>query len=231
MPEPSAPFSASPPSLTLGAGSAAYDDAVTKARDEGWAERLFAKDTSLWSSDPRVQQAISERLGWLDAPGHFTDRIAALEGFGEGTRDAGFTTAIVAGMGGSSLGPDVLARTFGADEDWLRCASSTRPTRRPWPRRSTTRPARDALHRRQQVRHDDRAAGLPRRRVGPDRGVPPRPPRAVRPRRRDDRRDLGPGRASRRSPTTTSSASSSSTRPTSAAGIPWRRMWGWYRRA
>ena len=100
-----------------------------KARDEGWAERLFAKDTSLWSSDARVQQAISERLGWLDAPAHFTDRIAALEGFGEGTRDAGFTTAIVAGMGGSSLGPDVLAKTFGADEDWLslRVLDSTDP--------------------------------------------------------------------------------------------------------
>ena len=129
MPEPSAPFSASPPTLTLGAGAAAYDEAVTKARDEGWAERLFAKDTSLWSSDARVQQAISERLGWLDAPEHFTDRIAALEGFGEGTRDAGFTTAIVAGMGGSSLGPDVLAKTFGADEDWLslRVLDSTDP--------------------------------------------------------------------------------------------------------
>ena len=129
MPEPAAPFSATPPTLTLGAGEAAYGDAVTKARDEGWAERLFAKDPSLWSSDQRVQQAISERLGWLDAPEHFTDRIAALEGFGEGARDAGFTTAIVAGMGGSSLAPDVLARTFGADEDWLslRVLDSTDP--------------------------------------------------------------------------------------------------------
>ncbi len=129
MPEPSAPFSASPPTLTLGAGAAAYEGAVAKARDESWAERLFAKDPSLWSSDARVQQAISERLGWLDAPAHFTDRIAALEGFGEGTRDAGFTTAIVAGMGGSSLGPDVLAKTFGADEDWLslRVLDSTDP--------------------------------------------------------------------------------------------------------
>jgi len=129
MPDPAAPFSASPPTLTLGAGAAAYDEAVTKARDEGWAERLFAKDPSLWSSDPRVQQGISERLGWLDAPEHFTERIAALEGFGEGARDAGFTTAIVAGMGGSSLAPDVLARTFGADEDWLslRVLDSTDP--------------------------------------------------------------------------------------------------------
>jgi transaldolase / glucose-6-phosphate isomerase len=129
MPDSAAPFSASPPSLTLGAGEAAYQKAATRARDEGWAERLFAKDTSLWSTDPRVQEAIGERLGWLDAPDHFTDRIAALEGFGEGARDAGFTTAVVAGMGGSSLAPDVLNRTFGADEDWLslRVLDSTDP--------------------------------------------------------------------------------------------------------
>jgi transaldolase/glucose-6-phosphate isomerase len=129
MPDSAAPFSASPPSLTLGAGAAAYGEAVTRARDGGWAERLFSKDPSLWSSDQRVQEAIADRLGWLDAPEHFTDRIAALEGFGEGARDAGFTTAIVAGMGGSSLAPDVLNRTFGADEDWLslRVLDSTDP--------------------------------------------------------------------------------------------------------
>ena len=129
MPDPSAPSSSSLPSLSLGAASGAYEQAVARARDEGWAERLFAKDATLWSTDERVQGAIADRLGWLDAPDHFADRIAALEGFGEGIRDAGFTTAIVAGMGGSSLAPDVLNRTFGADEDWLalRVLDSTDP--------------------------------------------------------------------------------------------------------
>ena len=129
MPDPTAPSSSSLPSLSLGAGAAAYDDAVARARDEGWVERLFSKDASLWSSDERVQAAIVERLGWLDAPEHFTDRVGTLEGFGEGIRDDGFTTAIVAGMGGSSLAPDVLARTFGPAEDWLqlRVLDSTDP--------------------------------------------------------------------------------------------------------
>src|SRR6184192_695252 len=101
--------------LSLGSEEAksAFDGAVARARDESWPERLMAHDTTLWSSDPRVQVAIAERLGWLDAPDHFTKDTAALEGFGEGIRDAGFTTAIVAGMGGSSLAPDVLHRTFG----------------------------------------------------------------------------------------------------------------------
>jgi glucose-6-phosphate isomerase len=124
----SAPSPATP-DLTLGEGTAAYDAAVQAARDERWAERLWDRDPSLWSADPRVQAAISERLGWLDAPAHFADQIAALEGFGEGARDAGFTTAVVGGMGGSSLAPDVLHRTFGTTDGWLdlRVLDSTDP--------------------------------------------------------------------------------------------------------
>ena len=117
------------PVLTLGSHAAEFDAAVARARDERWAERLWKRDPSIWSSDERVQAAISERLGWLDAPAHFSDQIAALEGFGEGVRDAGFTTAVVAGMGGSSLAPEVFARTFGTADGWLelRVLDSTDP--------------------------------------------------------------------------------------------------------
>ena len=76
-----------------------------------------------------MQAAIADRLGWLDAPDHFTDRIASLEGFGDGVVAAGFATAVVAGMGGSSLAPDVLHRTFGSQDDYLalRILDSTDP--------------------------------------------------------------------------------------------------------
>ena len=59
----------SPPGFALGEHEAVYRQAVDRARDESWAERLFARDTTLWSTDPRVQAAIADRLGWLDAPG------------------------------------------------------------------------------------------------------------------------------------------------------------------
>jgi glucose-6-phosphate isomerase len=117
------------PALTLGDGMAAYEAAVARARDERWAERLWDRDPTLWSGNDRVQAAIADRLGWLDAPAHFTDQIAALEGFGDGIRDAGFTTAVVGGMGGSSLAPDVFHRTFGSGDGWLdlRILDSTDP--------------------------------------------------------------------------------------------------------
>jgi glucose-6-phosphate isomerase len=117
------------PELELGDATAAYDAAVRRAREESWADRLWNRDTSLWSTNERVRQTIAERLGWLDAPAHFSDQIAALEGFGEGARDAGFTTAVVGGMGGSSLAPDVFHQTFGTTDGWLdlRVLDSTDP--------------------------------------------------------------------------------------------------------
>jgi glucose-6-phosphate isomerase len=124
------PVSTSPaPRLRLGEASAAFDQAVERARTEEWATRLFDRDVTLWTADPRAGAAIADRLGWLDAPGHFSDRIAALEGFGDAIVDQGYTTVVVAGMGGSSLAPDVLHRTFGSQEGYpdLRILDSTDP--------------------------------------------------------------------------------------------------------
>ncbi len=103
--------------------------AADEARRGAWAERLFARETGLWSSEPAVGAAIADRLGWLDLPDHFTLQIAALEGFGDGIREAGFTTAVVMGMGGSSLAPLVLHRIFGTTPGYLdlRVLDSTDP--------------------------------------------------------------------------------------------------------
>jgi glucose-6-phosphate isomerase len=108
---------------------ARLDAVIAHARRTAWAERLFERDTTLWSEHGDVQRTISERLGWLDAPGHFQTQIPALEAFGEEVRVAGFTTAVVMGMGGSSLAPDVLHRVFGTSEGYLdlRILDSTDP--------------------------------------------------------------------------------------------------------
>ena len=108
---------------------AAINSTLERARSEEWATRLADKDVTLWSSDAAVQATIANRLGWLDAPAHFTTQAPALEAFGEKVRSAGFTTAIVAGMGGSSLAPEVLATAFAEISDWLkiRVCDSTDP--------------------------------------------------------------------------------------------------------
>ncbi len=85
------------------------DAAIDRAVSERWATRLRAKDTTLWTTDPAVAATIANRLGWLDAPASFTDEVAELEAWADGIRAAGFTHAVVCGMGGSSLAPEVLA--------------------------------------------------------------------------------------------------------------------------
>ncbi len=97
----------------------ALDAAIARAQTEEWATRLLDRDASLWTDDPATASAIASRLGWLDAPRSFTERIPGLEGFGEKVRDAGFREAVLAGMGGSSLAPWVLESAFGNDPEWL----------------------------------------------------------------------------------------------------------------
>lgn len=115
--------------LSLGEATADFEAAVELARRHDWAPRLFARDVGLWTNDERVGDAIAKRLGWLDAPAHFADRIPALEAFGDAVVADGFTTVVVAGMGGSSLAPDVLHRTFGSQDGYpeLRILDATDP--------------------------------------------------------------------------------------------------------
>jgi glucose-6-phosphate isomerase len=108
---------------------ATVEELLERATHEHWAERLFDRDTTLWTNDVDVAADIADRLGWLDAPAHFTLQIPALEGFGDAAIDAGFDNAVVMGMGGSSLAPDVFHRTFGTIDGYLnlRVLDSTDP--------------------------------------------------------------------------------------------------------
>jgi glucose-6-phosphate isomerase len=94
---------------------AQIDEALKRAIDEKWAERIWAGDTSVWTDDEKVAALISNRLGWLDLPTRFSDEIDALEAFAGEIREEGLIRAVVAGMGGSSLAPAVLASAVGRE--------------------------------------------------------------------------------------------------------------------
>jgi transaldolase / glucose-6-phosphate isomerase len=94
---------------------AALAEAKARAIKENWADRAIGRrDPSVWSNQEVVQREIATRLGWLEAPFHFSDETGELAAFAEGIRGAGFTTAVLGGMGGSSLAPALLAHVFGA---------------------------------------------------------------------------------------------------------------------
>jgi transaldolase/glucose-6-phosphate isomerase len=77
-------------------------------REEGKARRLWAGDASLWTNTDEAKW-----LGWLTIVDTELKDISRLENFAADIKRAGFTDAVLLGMGGSSLGPEVLAQTFG----------------------------------------------------------------------------------------------------------------------
>jgi transaldolase / glucose-6-phosphate isomerase len=73
--------------------------------------RLFAKDPTLWVDDPETPELV-DRLGWLDAPQRFFQKVDELTAFADDVKAGGFDRVLLLGMGGSSLAPEVFARTF-----------------------------------------------------------------------------------------------------------------------
>ena len=91
-----------------------YAPVVSEAADRLDAEsvpaRLHAHDHTLWSDDPTE---ISNRLAWLTLPTDMATQVADLSKFGTTLRDEGIRHVVLLGMGGSSLGPEVIRQTIG----------------------------------------------------------------------------------------------------------------------
>jgi glucose-6-phosphate isomerase len=80
---------------------------VAVASQQELVERIWARDATVWTG------ADEDRwLGWLDEPTRIQERLGDIVGFADTARSE-FTTFVLLGMGGSSLAPEVLKRTFG----------------------------------------------------------------------------------------------------------------------
>jgi transaldolase/glucose-6-phosphate isomerase len=69
-------------------------------------------DPTLWG--PAGAPEIANRLGWLTIAERMLDEVAQIEAFADGARDDGMRDVVLLGMGGSSLAPEVLRRSFGS---------------------------------------------------------------------------------------------------------------------
>jgi len=83
---------------------------VETAVSEGVARRVWRKDETLWGG-PGPE--IGNRLGWLTVADTMAEEAAELRAFADEVRGDGFTHAALLGMGGSSLGPEVIRQSFG----------------------------------------------------------------------------------------------------------------------
>ena len=98
-----------------------YADAVAarlqKAADEDVVSRIWRKDGTLWA--PEGTPEVTNRLGWLDIAERARDQLADLDRLRDELESAGFTDAVVLGMGGSSLAPEVFRQSFGRQASGL----------------------------------------------------------------------------------------------------------------
>ncbi len=105
-------FSGDKPDITIKAGDAAIEKAIAaeteKWRHDGLIRRLWEGDKTLWTGTDEDQW-----LGWLTIVGEELKGIGELERFQQEVKSGGSSDVVLLGMGGSSLGPEVLAETFG----------------------------------------------------------------------------------------------------------------------
>jgi transaldolase/glucose-6-phosphate isomerase len=104
---------------------------TTPERGAELIERIWARDPSVWTGGDEAQW-----LGWLDEPARMLERVQELLDFGDGVLDDGLDAFVLLGMGGSSLAPEVLRRSFGART--FHVLDTTHPT--------AVARLRDALH-------------------------------------------------------------------------------------
>lgn len=91
---------------------------------DGKIRALWARDASVWTNKDE-----NKWLGWLDAVEREHGEIGRYDAFAGWVKSQGFSDAVVLGMGGSSLGPEVLAVTFGQTDGFpkLHILDSTDP--------------------------------------------------------------------------------------------------------
>ncbi len=91
------------------------EEKLALATDADVAERLRAEDATLWG--PAGTPEIANRLGWLTIAERMLGDLGAIELFAAEAHDDELEDIVLLGMGGSSLAPEVLRRSFATGHD------------------------------------------------------------------------------------------------------------------
>jgi transaldolase/glucose-6-phosphate isomerase len=88
--------------------AAAVRKSLAQWHDHGKVRKFWARDATLWSGKDEAQW-----LGWLEITNDQVAHVERLSDIREAARRAEFSHVLLLGMGGSSLGPEVIKTTFG----------------------------------------------------------------------------------------------------------------------
>lgn len=102
--------------LNIGKFQNEFEKVIEQFETEKIASRIWDKDFTVWSDKP---DEITNRLGWLTSPQNSLSKLKEINSFVDEVRKDGFKKALLLGMGGSSLAPEVFRLTFGVKEGYL----------------------------------------------------------------------------------------------------------------
>lgn len=91
----------------------AVDARLASLREHRTIERIWARDYTVWKPDPTE---VADRLGWLDVAPDLRAEVPRLSSLAAQARADGLDQVLLLGMGGSSLGPEVIRETYGLGE-------------------------------------------------------------------------------------------------------------------
>ncbi len=111
----------------LGKLAPAVDRRLADWEAEGICRRIWDRDPTVWAETDLPE--LSDRLGWLTLPGEMAAQLEELKGFASTVAEGSMTHVVLAGMGGSSLAPEVFQATLGNAEGYpeLIVLDSTHP--------------------------------------------------------------------------------------------------------
>lgn len=103
--------------LQLGQAAPLVEQTLADLSAAQVVRRIWAHDHTIWQPDPTE---IRNRLGWLHVAEDMLLHVPHIEALVYAAQSAGYTQAVLLGMGGSSLAPEMFARTFPTPPGFLK---------------------------------------------------------------------------------------------------------------
>jgi glucose-6-phosphate isomerase len=94
----------------LGEFSEPVNETIARLEQQEIVARIWAGDHTVWHEEPTE---IEDRLGWLAIVREMADQVVSLTAFANEIKDSDFNRVVLLGMGGSSLGPEVIRQVIG----------------------------------------------------------------------------------------------------------------------
>ncbi len=106
--------------FSIGKHKSKVEKTLKKFDKQNLIKRIWDKDATVWKKEPEYNALIKNRLGWLSLPVTMKVNLDEINTFVDEVKAEGFSYAVVMGMGGSSMCPEVCAETFGVKNGYLR---------------------------------------------------------------------------------------------------------------